>query len=516
LNNRFNTSVEATYSRNMNQASTLDLNFNPEVRFLLPDEDGRPVFVQPGNIFPTTGAIASGAGRLNNAFSRVTMQKSDLRSESKQLSFRLSPLSFNTRLSWSASYVISDVSDQFRGFSSTVGNPLEIQSGRSSFNSKHQISYNFGYNFFDLIRVTWNGSLRSGVPYTPTIVGDVNGDGYSNDRAFIYDPANTADAALASQMQQLIDNSTGSAKDCLLKQLGQLAGRASCTGPWTQTAVLSISFNPVKVRMPQRTTISLQVANPLGAADLMLNGYDDMQGWGQIRQPEQQLLYVRGFDPTTQRYKYEVNQRFGNTMPALTATRNPVRVTAMVRMDLGPSREWQSLSMQLDRGRTLRGQKAPEQMLKAMYGTGGIPNPIAQILRQADTLKLNGMQADSLATMNRTYVIRLDSIWSPVTKYFAALPDNYDRKDVQDRYVAARKASVDLMIKLSPVIKQLLTQDQLRKIPSFIASYLDTRYLAMIRSGTQGAANQFGFPGGMEMMVPAAVGGGGPTVIIRQ
>jgi hypothetical protein len=187
----------------------------------------------------------------------------------------------------------------------------------------------------------------------------------------------------------------------------------------------------------------------------------------------------------------------------------------MVRMDLGPSREWQNLSMQLDRGRTLRGQKAPENILKAMYGTGGIPNPIAQILRQADTLKLNGMQADSLATMNRTYVIRLDSIWSPVTKYFAALPDNYDRKDVQDRYVAARKASVDLMIRLSPVIKQLLTQDQLRKIPSFIASYLDTRYLAMIRSGTQGAANQFGFPGGMDMMVPAAMGGGG-TVIIRQ
>jgi hypothetical protein len=188
----------------------------------------------------------------------------------------------------------------------------------------------------------------------------------------------------------------------------------------------------------------------------------------------------------------------------------------MIRMDLGPSREWQNLSMQLDRGRTLRGQKAPEAMLKAMYGTGGIPNPIAQVLRQADTLKLNGMQADSLATMNRSYVIRLDSIWSPVAKYFAALPDNYDKRDVQDRYVAARKASVDLMIKLSPVIKQLLTPDQLRKLPSFIASYLDTRYLAMIRSGTQGSASPFGFPGAEMMGMPAAAMGGGGTVIIRQ
>ena len=516
LNNRFNTSIEATYSRNMNQASMLDLNFNPEVRFMLPDESGRPVFVQPTSIVPTTGSIASGAGRKTDQFSRVTMQTSDLRSESKQLSLRLSPLSFNTRLSWNVAYVVSDVTDQFRGFSSTVGNPLDIQSGRSSFNSRHQIQYGFGYNFFDVMRVNWSGSLRSGVPYTPSIVGDVNGDGYSNDRAFIFDPAQTADATLAAQMQQLIDNSTGSAKDCLLKQLGQLAGRASCTGPWTQSAVLSISFNPVKVRMPQRMSISLQVANPLGAADLMLNEDDNLRGWGQVRQPEQSLLYVRGFDPVSQRYKYEVNQRFGNTTPALTATRNPVRVTAMIRMDLGPSREWQNLSMQLDRGRTLRGQKAPEAMLKAMYGTGGIPNPIAQVLRQADTLKLNGMQADSLATMNRSYVIRLDSIWSPVAKYFATLPDTYDKRDVQDRYVAARKASIDLMIRLSPVIKQLLTPDQLRKLPSFIASYLDTRYLAMIRSGTQGAASPFGFPGGMEMGIPAAAMGGGGTVIIRQ
>jgi len=511
LNNRFMTNIEATYSRNMNQSSTLDLNFDPTVRFTLPDEDGRPVFVEPSSIVPTTGSIASGAGRKSDLFSRVTQQRSDLRSESRQLSVRLSPLSFSTRLSWGMSYVVSDVKDQFRGFSSTVGNPLDIQSGRSAFNSRHQISYNFGYNFFDVMRVNWNGSFRSGVPYTPTIVGDVNGDRYSNDRAFIFDPANTADQELASQMQQLIDASSGGAKDCLLKQLGHLAARSSCIGPWTQSAVLSISFNPVKVRMPQRTTISFQVANPLGAADLMFNGSDDLRGWGQVRTPEQALLYVRGFDPVTQRYKYEVNQRFGATTPALTAIRAPVRVTAMIRMDLGPSREWQSLSMQLDRGRTLRGNKVPEAMLKAMYGTGGIPNPLAQILRQADTLKLTGVQADSLATMNRSYVIRLDSIWAPVAKHFASLPDTYDKRDVQDRYVAARKASVDLMIRLSPVIKQLLTPDQLRKLPSFIASYLDTRYLAMIRSGTQGAMAPFGYPGGMEVMA-----GGGPVIEIRR
>lgn len=512
LGNRFNTTIDATYSRNMNQSSSVDLNFNPEVRFQLASEGNRPIFVQPGSIVPTTGAIGSGAARLSSAYSRVTQQRSDLESESKQLTVRLSPLSFNTRMSWSLAYVLSDVRDQFRGFSSTVGDPRDIEWSRSGLNSRHQITYSFGYNFFDVVRVNWNGSFRSGVPFTPLIAGDVNGDGYSNDRAFIFDPAHTADAALAAQMQELIGNSTGGTRDCLLSQLGQLAGRSSCIGPWTQSAVLSISFNPVKVWMPQRTSISLQIANPLGAADLLMNGSDDLRGWGQVRTPEQQLLYVRGFDPGTNSYRYEVNQRFGSTVPALTATRSPVRITAMIRMDLGPSREWQQLAMQLDRGRTLSGNKAPEATLKAMYGTGGLPNPLAQILRQADTLHLTGNQADSIATMNREYVIRLDSIWSPVAKEFAALPEHYDRRKVEDRYVAARKASVDLLIRQAPIINRLLTPDQLRMLPSFIASYLDLRYLAMVRSGTAGAQSPFGggFGGG------DGRGGGGGVRVGRQ
>jgi hypothetical protein len=155
-------------------------------------------------------------------------------------------------------------------------------------------------------------------------------------------------------------------------------------------------------------------------------------------------------------------------------------------------------------------------MVKMMYGTGGLPNPMATILRQADTLKLNGRQADSLATMNRWYTIRLDSIWSPVARHFGALPDDYDRRDVYDRYRTARQASVDLLIKLSGSIKALLTPAQLRMLPSFISGYIDPRYLAAIRSGTQGSAAPFGFPGaGFDVGPAIAAPGGGPTVIVR-
>lgn len=521
LGNRFTTQLEGTYSLNMNQQGITDLNFNPTSRFTLASEGGRPVYVNPTSIVPTTGAAAAQDGRASPLFSRVVEQTSDLKSESRQARISLSPSSFSSSLSWGLSYVYSNVREQFRGFNSTVSNPLSTEWGRASFDSRHQIVYNLGYNFFDFIRVSWYGQFRSGSPYTPMVAGDINGDGYTNDRAFI-PTATDSDPILASGIKSLLDNGSASAKSCLEGQLGKLAGRNSCQAPWISTANMSVSFNPVKVRMPQRASISFQISNPLGAADLLVHGSDNLRGWGQPTNPDPQLLYVRGFDPQTRRYKYEVNERFGKTNQALGAFRMPVTLTAMMRFDLGPTREKQLLTQQLDRGRRTEGTKVPEVMLRAFYGQGGIPNPMATILRQQDSIHLTGMQADSLASMNRRYTIKNDQLWSPIAKDFANLPNGYDKSEVYDRYMAARKATIDELAVLGPTIKSLLTAEQRRKLPAFITSYLDPRYLASIRNGTAtfssgGFFGGFGGPVSDGVFTAAVAGGGGAqTVIIRQ
>ena len=516
LGNRFSTQIDGTFSLNLNQQSPIDLNFNPVTRFVLPGEDNRPVFVQPTSIVPASGAVSPLDARRTQSFSRVSEIASDLKSQSRQLRVSLSPMSFNTKLSWSLSYVYSNVREQFRGFSSTVGNPLDVNWGRSSFDSRHQFVYNVGYNFFDFLRVSWFGQFRSGSPFTPMVAGDINGDGYANDRAFI--PARSSDP-LANGIQSLIQNGSPEARSCLEKQLGRLAARNSCQGPWFSTASMSISFNPVKVRMPQRATLSFQLSNPLGAADLLMHGSSKVHGWGQPSIPDNQLLYVRGFDPQSRKYTYEVNQRFGSTNQSFGAFRVPVTLTAMMRFDIGPTRERQMLTQQLDRGRRTQGTKMPEMMMKAIFSNGGLPNPLATILRQQDSLHLTTLQADSLATLNRTYTIRNDAIWSPLAKYFADLPDSYDRDVAYDKYMTARKATIDLLIQMSPSLKGLLTADQRRKLPAYIASYMDPRYLASIRSGTAGftGGGMFGafvpFFGG-DVMV-GGDGGGTRTIIIR-
>ena len=104
-------------------------------------------------------------------------------------------------------------------------------------------------------------------------------------------------------MTSLLENGSDVARDCLSSQVGLLATRNSCQGPWISNASMSISFNPVKVRMPQRATLSFQLSNPLGAADLLAHGSGNLRGWGQAAFPDQSLLYVRGFDAANQRYR---------------------------------------------------------------------------------------------------------------------------------------------------------------------------------------------------------------------
>jgi hypothetical protein len=316
-------------------------------------------------------------------------------------------------------------------------------------------------------------------------------------------------------MRTLLESGSPAARECLGAQLGSLAARNSCQGPWTSSANLNISFNPTKIRLPQRATLSFSVNNPLGAADLLLHGQNGLRGWGQNAFPDQTLLYVRGFDAGTRQYRYEVNPRFGSTNPQFSQFRQPVTLTMSLRVDVGPSRERQTLTQQLDRGRTREGQKLTAPMIKGMYGSGGVLNPMAQLLRQSDTLQLTGLQADSLASMNRAYTVRLDSIWSLVAKDLAALPANYDQGEAYGRYKRAREASVDLLIALVPHINSLLSAQQRRSLPPLVASHLDRRYLAGIRSGTAGNTGGGVFMGGMVMGGGMGGGGGGERIIIR-
>jgi hypothetical protein len=402
------------------------------------------------------------------------------------LQLRLTPLRFVPirYFSWRLAYTFQDVKEQQRGFSSTVGNPLDVYWAPATNTSRHQITYNLGYFFFRAIAVSWNGSINSGRPYTPMIAGDVNGDGYSNDRAFIADPASISDPAQAASMQKLLANTSPEARACLMRQLGQLAARNSCEGRWNFTGDLIVRIDAARLRLPRKTSIEFGFENPLGGADLLINGSSNLRGWGQGLQPvDATLLHVRGFDPATNRFTYEVNEQFGTARRSLIKLRQPVRMTMLVKIGLGPVREKQNLDRSLQAGRTRPGQKATAASLK-QQGVSSLPNPLTSVLRQAQLLELTRVQEDSLARLSRRYAARLDSIWSVASERLATVPDAFELEPAWHYYLEARQSALDLMIVIGPLIRELLTGKQWRKLSMPLANAIDVRYLNAVRSGS--------------------------------
>ncbi|HEY6220546.1 MAG TPA: carboxypeptidase regulatory-like domain-containing protein, partial [Gemmatimonadaceae bacterium] len=325
LNNRFMATISGTYALNVNQPGEVDLNFNPMVQFTLPDEAGRPVYVKPSSIVASTGSIASRDARISQSFNRVSEVRSNLQSTARQLTIQLSPTSYSSHYQYSLAYTLSSNRRQLYGFSSTGGNPLDREWGVNDINAMHQLQLTLGFNFGNTLRTSWTIAARSGAPITPRISGDVNGDGVGgNDRAYVFEPNAIADSTFKASMQQLLDNGSPIARQCLRDNLGKIAPIGACHGPWTLSGNNSINLivNPFKVRMPQRAQLRFQLGNPMGALDMLFHGSNNIRGWGQTATPDQTLFYVRGFDSTTHRFKYEVNQRFGSTRPQQTLNRS--------------------------------------------------------------------------------------------------------------------------------------------------------------------------------------------------
>src|SRR5436305_9567892 len=141
-------------------------------------------------------------------------------------------------------------------------------------------------------------------------------------------------------------------------------------------------------------------------------------------------------------------------------------------------------------GRERPGTKQDAQSLKA-FGTSSIPNPMAMILQQPESLKLTRKQADSLATLSTRYARYADSVWSPIAKVLEAEPDHYSHGAAYAEYVHAREHTVDFLLQIAPDVRGLLTPAQKRKLPSVVLNYLDDRVLRFLRSSSAGDGANF-------------------------
>ena len=420
---RYNASVDASYSVGQSLYGVTDLNLATTPRFTLANEGNRPVYVPAQTIIPVSGATTLTASRLYPEYGYVFKVASPLASHTTQVTTTVTGNSWQ-QLLWSLSYTFMHSTDQSSfsggsaagGFASatTSGDPNVIRVTTSDLERMHGVNGSLTWLARPWLDVTSLFSLRSGTPYTPRVGGDINGDGSRNDRAFVFNPATAADTAVSNGMQRLLAGTSPGARACLEAQMGEVANRNSCRSAWSAALDLQLNFRPqLGPSIGRRLQVQVGLVNLLTGFDQLFHGADHLRGWGQPTTVDPTLLYVRGFDPVTNTFKYTVNERFGSNAIARSALRNPFQVSLTARMQVGVDRQRALLEgmVKNDAGSGTR----PAFDIKAMARRLA-PNPVAALMDLKDIIKLTPEQVvtikaigDSLDAKTAELIKRLDA-----------------------------------------------------------------------------------------------------------
>ncbi|HEV2751558.1 MAG TPA: hypothetical protein VGV12_13630 [Gemmatimonadales bacterium] len=338
---------EFNYARGVSQYGFSDLNLVRQPGFTLPEEANRPVWVSPDSIVPETGALSSSSSRIHPDFGKALAIRSDLRSDTKQLTLsfagaaaRGAVVRLSYTLTWSRDQSSFACCVASQGFSSptTGSDPNALEWGRSDLERRHAFLGTVAYPLSSGLEIGVIAGLLSGIPYTPSVDADINGDGSRNDRAFIFDPRTTTDTTVARSMAALLASAPSGVRACLERQLGRIAGRNSCTGPWQPSFDLQLNWRPQWFGSERRLTLSILTVNLLGGIDAWMHGADQLRGWGYASAPDRVLLYVQGFDRATLSYRYGVNGRFGSATTTGNGVIVPFQVGFQGRVAIGPRR----------------------------------------------------------------------------------------------------------------------------------------------------------------------------------
>lgn len=463
-------SLEGIYSLNLNLPGTTDLNFSGAPKFTLPEENARRVYVSASQIIPTTGDLSPIEARLMPSFARVVKHVADGKSVTRQLTVVAVPALPITRFFVRGAYTLSDTRELMRGFDrSTFYDPRGREWAPSSNNVRHQFQIHVGIAN-PWLSVTSFTRLSSGSRFTPIIGGDVNGDGLAlNDRAFIFDPLTLQDRRLASSLTKLIHSGPSSISECLTRQLGRPAGGNSCGGPWTAQMNAEMTLSPLFTdkllqKTGNRMRVTLNLANPLAGLDQLLHGAR-LRGWGTATALDPILYRVRGFDPVTSRFEYDVNPNFGSSQPQHTTIRSPFRITIDVSMDIGRPVGEQQLDKWLKPGRAGRpGIKLGSDSLKRRYERN-VPDIFGYILINGDSLLLSPRQVEALEASQNAFQKQMDSVWIGLASYMAELPDRYDSNAVLRMQETTLDQAWELAWRETKKLNEILSPVQLRLLP---------------------------------------------------
>ena len=445
--------------------SNVDLNLVHQPRFYLAAEGNRPVYVDATAIFPETGTASQAASRISPQFTTVTQTVSDLRSYNWQMQASIGPPRplFGERVQVQLSYALTHGEGEQRGSSriGITGDPFTKEWVRNN-QPTHQLRATINSRFWWLntgVQMT----LLSGIPFTPRVVGDVNGDGdATNDRAFIPDPATLTDTTLARQLRDLMASAPSAARSCIASQLGRMAGGDACYTPWQFRMDVTASLTPPSTwGYSDRLRLTFATQNASGGLVRLFGLQNTPLGQSSLSTtPNSTLLYVTGFDPVKQQYVYRVNELFGQptNYGSLRQRFPPMQVQVGLEYKFGgPTLNPVARAMGF---READGQAPLSEAQRRAAVAKLKKDPVAPLLRVRDSLGLSDVQVSDLRAVSAAYNAKADAALRELTEWIVDKGTRIFDVDLSPRLAEARAALAKLQPEYDKRAKAVLTSAQ--------------------------------------------------------
>jgi hypothetical protein len=480
-------------SYDLAQPGLVDVNFSGAPRLTLPGEANRPVYVSAASIDPGSGLLSAAESRRSALFGRVATRVSDLRGYGGQLTFTVAPDVFKARMGaslyTSLSYTLQRTAREFRGFDGAgFGDPREREWASGPNDARHIVVMSAGFNTAKTGTITMFARAQSGLPFTPLVQGDVNGDGLGADRAFVPSPDALAatDPALATQLRGLLADGGPAARRCVLENLGRVVERNGCRGPWTQS--LNVQWRPpLPARWGRRITPNVYFQNVLSGVDQLVHGSASARGWGTDAAPDPVLLVPRGFDQAASRFRYDVNPRFADTRPGRTLALNPFRIVIDFSFQLSTDFDLQQLRRAVEPVRSPAGwQRRTADSLAAFYlsRTSSIHKVL---IAESDSLFLTAAQVKALRRADSVYSAEVRALYVPLGQFLAQGQGGAGKAEL-DSARATQKLYWKVFWRQPEIADSIVTVSQRELVPMFKSM------LAVPQKDRENSQWQFGNP----------------------
>jgi hypothetical protein len=227
-----------------------------------------------------------------------------------------------------------------------------------------------------------------------------------------------------------------------------------------------MNFKPSALGLNRRLTLSLQLQNALVGIDQLLHGSDNMHGWGQPVIPDRTLLFVRGFDPATDRFRYQVNEHFGVANGRNSAYRIPFQIGLQGRLSVGQDPRSQQVRQIFGgangRAATREDYKARMQRL--------VPNPFLTTISLNDSLKLalTPEQKTTLLSLSDSLTPRVDKLVTEIADMLAGAGSNPDPQVIFARMSGKTNEGRKLAEQAIGQLQATLTPEQWARLPESV------------------------------------------------